>query len=78
MLKGYVKDSGGDPVPVSACAAKPETEKRVRDSMALGEKLNVNSTPTFFINGRKVVGFVNVPYDTVKSMVDYEVANPGQ
>ncbi len=72
-LKGFVKDSGGDPAAVSACAAKPDTEKRVRDSIALGEKLNVNSTPTFFINGRKVSGFVNMPYDTVKAMVDYEV-----
>ncbi len=73
MLKGYVKDSGGDPVAVSACAAKPETEKRVRDSIALGEKLNVNSTPTFFINGRKVSGFVNTPYEAVKAMVDYDL-----
>ena len=52
MLKGYVKDSGGDPDAVAACVAKPETEKRVRDSMALAEKLDVTSTPTFFINGR--------------------------
>jgi len=73
MLKGYVKDSGGDPAAVSACAAKPETEKRVRESMALGEKLNVNSTPTFFINGRRVSGFVNTPYDALKAMVDYDL-----
>ena len=74
MLKGYVKDSGGDPAAVSACAAKPETEKRVRESLALGEKLNVNSTPTFFINGRKVVGFGNnTPYEVVKAIVDFSL-----
>ncbi len=73
MLKGYVKDAGGDPAAVGACAAKPDTEKRVRDSLALGEKLNVNSTPTFFINGRKVSGFVNTPYEAVKAMVDYDL-----
>ncbi len=73
MLKGYVKDSGGDPAAVSSCAAKPETETRVRESIALGEKLNVTSTPTFFINGRKVSNFLNTPYDAVKAMVDYEV-----
>lgn len=71
-LKQFVKDSGGDPAAVSACAAKPETEKRVRESLALGEKLNVNSTPTFFINGRRVAGFVNTPYDALKAMVDYD------
>jgi protein-disulfide isomerase len=78
MLKGYVKDSGGDPDAVAACVAKPETEKRVRDSIALAEKLDVTSTPTFFINGRRLVGFSNnnPPYDAVKEMVDYEIANP--
>lgn len=80
MLKGYVKDSGGDPDAVAACVAKPETEKRVRDSIALAQKLDVTSTPTFFINGRRLVGFSNTsaPYDAVKSMVDYEVANPAK
>jgi protein-disulfide isomerase len=72
-LKEFVKASGGDPAAVSACVAKPETEKRVRDSLALGEKLNVNSTPTFFINGRKVAGFLNYPYEKVKAMVDYDM-----
>ena len=78
MLKGYVKDSGGDPDAVAACVAKPETEKRVRESMALAEKLDVTSTPTFFINGRRIVGFSanSTPYDAVKAMVDYDLANP--
>ncbi len=77
MLKGYVKDSGGDPDAVAACVAKPETEKRVRESMALGEKLDVSSTPTFFINGRRLVGFSTntTPYDVVKMMVDYDLTN---
>jgi protein-disulfide isomerase len=77
MLKGYVKDAGGNPDQVAACAAKPETEKRVRESMALGEKLDVTSTPTFFINGRRIVGFSSnsVPYDAVKSMVDFDLAS---
>ncbi|HUI84225.1 MAG TPA: thioredoxin domain-containing protein [Candidatus Binatia bacterium] len=77
MLKGYVRDSGGDPDAVAACTTKAETAKRVQDSIALAEKLDVTSTPTFFINGRRLVGFSNntTPYDAVKAMVDYEVAN---
>jgi len=79
MLKGYVKQVGGNPDEIAACVAKPETEKRVKDSEALGEKLDVSSTPTFFINGRRIVGFASsgAPYDAVKQMVDYDVANPG-
>jgi protein-disulfide isomerase len=77
MLKGYVKDSGGNPDEVAACVAKPDTEKRVNDSIAFAQKLDVNSTPTFFINGRRVVGFSSpqTPYDAVKAMVDFEVTN---
>jgi protein-disulfide isomerase len=79
MLKGYVKDAGVDPDAVAACVAKPETAKRVADSQALGEKLGISSTPTFFINGRRIVGFsTNVPYDAVKSMTDYEITNAGK
>src|SRR5664279_4567635 len=74
MLKGYVKEAGANPDTVTACVAKPETEKRVRESIALGEKLGVNSTPTFFINGRKVVGFGNnTPYEVVKAIVEYNL-----
>jgi len=78
MLKGYVKDSGGDPDATAACVARPETEKRVRESQAFAEKLDVTSTPTFFINGRRLVGFSanSAPYDVVKAMVDYDLANP--
>ena len=80
MLKSYVKEAGGDPEAVSACVAKPETEKRVQTSIALGEKVGVNSTPTFYINGRRLLGFGgdNAPYDVVKQMVDFEVANAGK
>ena len=71
-LKEYAKQAGANPDTVAACSAKPETEKRVRESMALGEKLGVTSTPTFFINGRKVVGFGNnTPYDVVKAIVEF-------
>jgi len=79
MLKRYVKDAGGDPDAVAACVAKPETEKRVRDSIALGEKLGINSTPTFYIDGRKLLGFgSSATYDVVKEMVDFYISNPGK
>jgi len=72
MLKGFVKEAGANPDTVAACTTKPETEKHIRESMALGEKLGVDSTPTFFINGRKVIGFGNTtPYEVVKAIVDF-------
>src|SRR5215472_10175647 len=78
-LKEYAKEAGANPDTVAACSATPETAKRVHESMALGEKLGVNSTPTFFINGRKVVGFGNnTPYEVVKAIVDFNVKSAGK
>lgn len=78
-LKGYAKDAGANPDAIAACVAKPETEKRVRESIALGDKLGVTSTPTFFINGRKVVGFGNnTPYEVVKAIVEYNGNTPSK
>jgi len=74
MLNGYAKESGANPDTLSACVASPDTEKRVRSSMALGEKLAVTSTPTFFVNGRKVIGFGNnTPYEVVKAIVEFNL-----
>ncbi len=53
---------------IAACAAKPETATRVEQSVKLGTNLGVNSTPTFFINGRKVPA---VPYEVMQKLVDF-------
>ena len=74
-LKGYAKEAGANPDTLSACIAKPETEAKIRESIKLGEKLGVTSTPTFFINVRKIVGLGgNTRYEDVKAMVDYYMA----
>ena len=55
---------------IAACAAKPETQSRVEASVNLGKSVDVNSTPTLFINGRPVgVGPNN--YDALKQLVDF-------
>ena len=42
------------------------TEEDVRNRAV--EKLGVNSTPTFFVNGKKVVG--DVPIETMAKEID--------
>ena len=56
---------------VAACASKPETAGRVQRSMALGTSVEVNSTPTLFINGRKVANVTGIPYDVLKNLVEF-------
>jgi protein-disulfide isomerase len=40
--------------------------------MNAGSALGANGTPTFFINGRKVVGAV--PFESFKQVIDAELA----
>lgn len=68
-LKGIADKAGAKGDEVAACAAKPETEKRVQKSIDLGKSLEVNSTPTLFVNGRRLPG--GVPYDPLKKMTDF-------
>jgi len=64
------EQSGVKGTDIAACAAKPETQSRVEESVKLGQSLDVNSTPTLFINGRPVgVGPNN--FDALKQLVDF-------
>jgi protein-disulfide isomerase len=67
-LTGLANSAGVKGADIAVCAAKPETASQVEKSVALGQALNVNSTPTLFINGRQVPG---VPYDVLQKLVDF-------
>jgi len=77
-LKELATANGLNAEKISACAASPETEARVKKSMELGASLNVNQTPTVFINGRMLLGIANLPYDSLKSMVQFEIDHAGK
>lgn len=55
---------------IATCAAQPETEARVQASIELGKSVDVNSTPTLFINGRPV-GVSGNSYEALKQIVDF-------
>jgi protein-disulfide isomerase len=62
--------AGANGAEVSSCAATPEAAARVETSVNLGKSLDVNSTPTLFVNGRPIgVGANN--YDVLKQVVDF-------
>jgi len=77
-LKELATGAGYDAQKISACAASPETEARVKKSLDLGQSLNVSQTPTVFINGRTVLGLVNIPYDNLKNLVQFEIEHAGK
>ena len=47
--------------------------ERVREDFLDGARSGVNGTPTFFINGRQVVGAV--PYDTIRQTIEEALAS---
>ena len=67
-LTGLADAAGVKGSDIAACAAKPETTSRVEKSVALGKAVDVNSTPTLFVNGRKLPA---VPYDVLQKLVDF-------
>lgn len=56
---------------IAACAAKPETKAHVDASIALGRSVDVTSTPTLFINGRKIGSFDTRMLDIYKNLVEF-------
>ncbi|HEY3930073.1 MAG TPA: DsbA family protein [Candidatus Koribacter sp.] len=74
-LKLYATSAGAD-ANIAACIADPKTMADVKASEQLGESVSVNSTPTLFLNGRKIESFNSLPYDTFKQLVDYALNNP--
>jgi len=56
---------------VAACANTPVTKAHVDASLALGKSVNVNGTPTLFVNGRSIGNISQVPAETLKGLVDF-------
>jgi protein-disulfide isomerase len=77
-LKELGAASGYDAQKLSACAASPEAEARVKKSLDLGQALNVGQTPTVFVNGRAVLGLGGIPYDNLKNLVQFEIEHAGK
>src|SRR4051794_21197453 len=60
---------------IAACAAKTETKAHVEASMKLGKEVEVGSTPTLFINGRRIGSFDPRLADLYKGLVEFAAKN---
>ncbi|MFZ0297757.1 MAG: DsbA family protein [Candidatus Sulfotelmatobacter sp.] len=56
---------------IATCARTPATKAHVDASIALGKAVNVNGTPTLFINGRAIGNVDARMADTYKGLVDF-------
>jgi protein-disulfide isomerase len=66
----YAGQSGLEADTFKSCMASPEAAVAVNASHANGEKLEVTSTPTLFVNGRRLVG---ADAHVLEQYIDYEL-----
>jgi protein-disulfide isomerase len=69
-LKAAATKAGADAAAVATCAGTPAAAGAVAASVKLGKDLDVNETPTLFVNGRPVP-VTGVPYNTLKQIISY-------
>ena len=70
-MTDYAEQSRLDVGVFKSCMASPEAAAAVNASRANGEKLDVNSTPTVFVNGRRMVG---ADAHLLEQYINYELA----
>ncbi len=75
-LNEIAQSAGADPSTTATCADSASAKADVIQSQELGASLGVNSTPTVFLNGRRINNINAVPYDQLKSMVQFEAQTP--
>ncbi len=72
-LIGYAKELGLDVKKFTDSLDKMKHSAEIEKDKKLAVDLDIYNTPTFFINGRKVIG--NRPFDYFKEIIDEELKN---
>jgi len=74
-LKGrfleWAKGKGWDTAKLTTCVETRATETEVDKTIAEARALAVSSTPTLFINGRRISA--TLPWENLKQIIDYEI-----
>ena len=71
-LKASAAVLGLNATAFNQCLDSGKFADEIREDMAAGEKMGVNSTPTIYINGRALIGAQ--PFEAFKTIIDEELA----
>ncbi len=71
-LKQTARALGLDGAAFDQCLDSGKHAPHIREDYELGEKMGVNSTPTFYLNGRPLIGAM--PFEDFKRVIDDELA----
>ena len=72
-LKHYAQQAGLDTATFNNCLDTDATASIITADMNEGTSIGVNGTPTFVLNGQRIVGAV--PFDTFKTAIDKALQN---
>jgi protein-disulfide isomerase len=67
----FARGKGWNVEQLNACMASPQAAAEVDRSAAEAKSLGVNSTPTLFVNGRKIP--YSIKWENLKQVIDFEV-----
>ena len=67
----FARSKGIDVLQLKSMLGSKAMEQEVERTLAMGRDLNVQSTPTLFVNGRKIGGAVD--WRELKRIIDYEI-----
>jgi protein-disulfide isomerase len=70
-MNDYAAQLGLNPAAFKACLASPQAAAEVDQDVSNGKLLEVTSTPTIFVNGRRLVG---ADPHRLQEYIDYEIA----
>lgn len=74
-LLEFAVQAGASEDKLKPCIADPKTQDLVRQSMAEGKAMDVTSTPTSFVDGRRMVG---PNQEVLEQYIQYDSAHPAQ
>jgi len=70
-LTSYAKEVGVITSKFQECMADSNTEMLVNEDIELAEKLGLQTTPVFFVNGEMIAG--NAPVEVFEEVIDYHL-----
>ena len=70
-VSDWSKSTGLEPIQLGACMDDKAVAAEVEKSVLEGRALGINSTPTLFVNGRRLVG--QAPWPQLKQVIQHEI-----
>ena len=70
-IANWASSLGLDMTSFNDCFSNKKNAKKIDADQADGQKVSVNSTPTFFVNGQILVGAL--PYSSFKTIIDQQL-----